>query len=136
MREFSALLPTTVVGTMLGIPPDRHDDARQWTDDLLTREPGQSGAAAGRRRGGDEHRGARARAQRWRAGSDPADDILSTLVDAEIDGAPLTDEQVIGFCLLLIAGGHETTSKLIANGVRLFAVASRAARRGDRRARR
>jgi cytochrome P450 len=34
---------------------------------------------------------------------------------------PLTDEQVIGFCLLLISGGHETTSKLIANGVRLFA---------------
>ena len=43
------------------------------------------------------------------------------LVEAEIDGVPLTDEQVIGFCLLLIAGGHETTSKLIAHGVRLFA---------------
>ena len=43
------------------------------------------------------------------------------LVEAEIDGAPLTDQQVIGFCLLLITGGHETTSKLIANGVRLFA---------------
>ena len=51
----------------------------------------------------------------------PADDILSTLVEAEIDGAPLTDQQVIGFCLLLITGGHETTSKLIANGIRLFA---------------
>ena len=51
----------------------------------------------------------------------PDDDILSTLVQAEIDGAPLTDEQVIGFCILLVSGGHETTSKLIANGVRLFA---------------
>jgi cytochrome P450 len=51
----------------------------------------------------------------------PEDDILSVLVEAEVDGEPLTDEQVIGFCLLLIAGGHETTSKLIANGVRLFA---------------
>ncbi len=51
----------------------------------------------------------------------PADDILSTLVEAEIDGVPLTDEQVIGFCILLVSGGHETTSKLIANGVRLFA---------------
>ena len=51
----------------------------------------------------------------------PAEDILTTLVEAEIDGAPLTDQQVIGFCLLLITGGHETTSKLIANGVRLFA---------------
>ena len=60
----------------------------------------------------------------------PADDILSTLVEAEIDGAPLTDEQVIGFCTCsLIAGGHETTSKLIANGVRLFAMPPRPARR-------
>jgi cytochrome P450 len=51
----------------------------------------------------------------------PHDDILSTLVQAEIDGEPLTDEQVIGFCILLVSGGHETTSKLIANGVRYFA---------------
>jgi cytochrome P450 len=43
------------------------------------------------------------------------------LVEAEVDGVPLTDQQVIGFCLLLLSGGHETTSKLIANGVRLFA---------------
>jgi cytochrome P450 len=120
VREFSALLPTTVVGTMLGIPPDRHDDARRWTDDLLTREPGNPVPPPAAAEGAmnmallaHELSGAR-RAQ-------PADDILSTLVDAEIDGVPLTDEQVIGFCLLLIAGGHETTSKLIANGVRLFA---------------
>jgi cytochrome P450 len=42
-------------------------------------------------------------------------------VQAELDGEPLTDEQVIGFSILLVSGGHETTSKLIANGVRLFA---------------
>jgi cytochrome P450 len=38
----------------------------------------------------------------------------------EFMGEPLTDAEVIGMCMLLIAGGHETTSKLIANGVRLF----------------
>jgi cytochrome P450 family 130 len=50
----------------------------------------------------------------------PNDDILSLLVTMEFDGAPLTDADVIGMSLLLISGGHETTSKLIANGVRLF----------------
>ena len=39
----------------------------------------------------------------------------------EYQGAPLDDAQVIGMCMLLIAGGHETTAKLIANGIRLFA---------------
>jgi hypothetical protein len=51
----------------------------------------------------------------------PTDDILSLLVDVEFDGQKLTDTQIIGMCLLLISGGHETTAKLIANGVRLFA---------------
>jgi cytochrome P450 len=120
VHEFSALLPTTVVGTMLGIPPDRHDDARQWTDDLLTREPGNPVPPRAAAEGAINiavlaQELSRARRER------PADDILSVLVEAEVDGVPLTDEQVIGFCLLLIAGGHETTSKLIANGIRLFA---------------
>jgi cytochrome P450 len=120
VHEFTALLPTTVIGTLLGIPADRHDDARQWTDDLLTREPGNPVPPPAAAEGAMQiallaHQLAGARRER------PADDILSTLVQAEIDGEPLTDEQVIGFCILLVSGGHETTSKLIANGVRLFA---------------
>jgi cytochrome P450 len=120
VHEFTALLPTTVIGTMLGIPHDRHDDARRWTDDLLTREPGNPVPPPAAAEGATQiatlaYHLAAARRER------PTDDILSTLVEAEIDGVPLTDEQVIGFCLLLISGGHETTSKLIANGVRLFA---------------
>ncbi len=120
VHEFTALLPTTVVGTMLGIPAERHDDARQWTDDLLTREPKNPVPPPAAAEGAMQiavlaHQLAAERRER------PADDILSTLVEAEIDGAPLTDQQVIGFCLLLITGGHETTSKLIANGIRLFA---------------
>src|SRR5206468_3529389 len=132
VHEFSALLPTTVVGTMLGIPPERHDDARRWTDDLLTREPGNPVPPPAAAEGATQiamlaHELSVARHER------PADDIVSTLVEAEIDGVPLTDEQVIGFCLLLISGGHETTSKLIANGVRLFAShpGQRAALRAD-----
>ncbi len=49
------------------------------------------------------------------------DDLVTMLVDATIDGVPLADAQIIGYCFLLITVGHETTSKLIANGVRLFA---------------
>jgi len=132
VRRFSALLPTTVVGTMLGIPLEHHDDARRWTDDLLTRDPGNpvpppAAAEGAMRIAMLAHELGVARRER------PADDIVSTLVQADIDGVPLTDEQVIGFCLLLISGGHETTSKLIANGVRLFAShpGQRAALRAD-----
>jgi cytochrome P450 len=121
VHEFSALLPTTVVGTMLGIPPERHDDARHWTDDLLTRDPGNPvppPAAAE----GAMHMAVLAHQLSGLRRDRPADDILSVLVEAEVDGVPLTDEQIIGFAILLITGGHETTSKLIANGIRLFAM--------------
>jgi cytochrome P450 len=33
VHEFTALLPTTVIGTMLGIPADRHDDPRYEVDE-------------------------------------------------------------------------------------------------------
>ena len=121
VHEFTALLPTTVVGTMLGIPPAGHDDARRWTDDLLTREPGDPAPPPAAIEGAAQIAGLAyelsvARRER------PADDLVSTLVEAEIDGAPLTDEQIMAYCLLLISGGHETTSKLIANGIRMFAM--------------
>ena len=39
VSDFAARLPATVIATMLGIPPDQHDNVRVWTDQFLTREP-------------------------------------------------------------------------------------------------
>jgi cytochrome P450 len=120
VEQFSALLPTTVIASLLGIPAERHDEVRRWTDDLLTREPGNPTPPPAALAGITNMATLAYELSRVRR-AQPADDLLSVLVAAEIDGVPLTDEQVIGFCILLISGGHETTSKLIANGVRLFA---------------
>ena len=40
VRDYSALLPATVIASMLGIPPEQHDDVRVWTDQFLHREAG------------------------------------------------------------------------------------------------
>ena len=119
VKDFAALLPTTVISVMLGIPQQQHDDVRMWTDDYLTRPDDRVGqtldsvAAEGKL---VELTAALASARR----AAPADDILSLLVSMQFHGAPLTDAEVIGMCMLLIAGGHETTAKLIANGVYLL----------------
>jgi len=119
VTEYSALLPATVISVMLGLPEDEHDHVRTWTDDYLSRPEDRieqtvdSRAAEGKL---VQLAATYAAARR----ANPTDDILSLLVSMEVMGERLTDAEVIGMCMLLIAGGHETTSKLIANGVQLF----------------
>jgi len=45
----------------------------------------------------------------------PADDLISMLAHAEVDGQRLTDEEVLSFCRLLVPAGAETTYRLIGN---------------------
>ncbi len=41
---------------------------------------------------------------------------MTALLNAEIDGERLTDEELLGFCLLLVLGGNDTTASLIGSG--------------------
>jgi cytochrome P450 len=119
VTDYAGLLPATVISVMLGIPEEEHEHVRVWTDDYLTRPEDridqslESRAAEGKL----VQLAASVAAARRAA---PTQDILSLLVTMEYRGEPLTDAEVIGMCMLLIAGGHETTAKLIAHGVRLF----------------
>jgi cytochrome P450 len=46
---------------------------------------------------------------------------MSALLTAEIDGQRLRDEELLGFCFVLIVAGNDTTTNLIANGAVLLA---------------
>ncbi|WP_309240278.1 cytochrome P450 [Actinomadura sp. J1-007] len=48
----------------------------------------------------------------------PADDLLSVLCEAEVDGAPLPDEMIMGFCGTLLGAGGETTDKSLSSLLR------------------
>jgi len=43
------------------------------------------------------------------------DDVPSALIDAEIDGDRLTDEEIVAFLFLMVVAGNETTTKLLGN---------------------
>ncbi|HWE91663.1 MAG TPA: cytochrome P450 [Pseudonocardiaceae bacterium] len=47
----------------------------------------------------------------------PADDLLSKLVRIEESGDVLTEDELVGTCVLLLVAGHETTANLIAGGI-------------------
>jgi len=46
---------------------------------------------------------------------------MSALLDAEIDGERLSQQELLGFCFVLIVAGNDTTTNLIANGAVLLA---------------
>jgi cytochrome P450 len=44
-----------------------------------------------------------------------SDDLCSALLDAEIDGDRLSDDEIIAFLFLMVVAGNETTTKLLGN---------------------
>lgn len=45
--------------------------------------------------------------------ADPADDLISLLLDSEVEGVRLTDDQIRGFTMLVLVAGHETTASTV-----------------------
>ena len=47
----------------------------------------------------------------------PTDDLTSALIEAEIDGDRLGDDEIMAFLFLMVVAGNETTTKLLGNAV-------------------
>ena len=58
----------------------------------------------------------------------PTDDLASVIANAELDGEPLTDFDMLGHYVIIATAGHDTTSNAIAGGLLAPARAPRPAR--------
>ncbi|AUX20901.1 cytochrome P450 [Sorangium cellulosum] len=115
-------LPAFVIGEVLGLDGGLRARFKRWADDILSVTPDpEPPAHAGRIRTTiaeltgylGEVVAARRRA--------PADDTVSDLIRAELDGQALTDTEIIDFLVLLLLGGLETTTHLLGNALRFLA---------------
>ena len=50
--------------------------------------------------------------------ANPRDDLITRLVEAEVDGERLTDVELVAFLVLLLVAGNETTTNLINHAIR------------------
>jgi cytochrome P450 len=116
IARFAALLPSDVISTLLGAPQEDHNDLRIWTETLMHREDGvpEPPPAANQAARNLLSRFGELIQEKRKA---PGEDLISGLVEADLEGRRLTDTEILGFCFLLISGGNETTEKLIANTV-------------------
>ncbi|MFF9899301.1 cytochrome P450 [Streptomyces longispororuber] len=110
-------LPLTVICELLGVPELDRDAFRHWSDDMLAPSSPQAQHTAYAELGAYLRR--LVDAQRAR----PGQDLLSALIHTvDEDGDRLSPDELVGMCNLLLIAGHETTTHLIAGGLRtLFA---------------
>lgn len=116
IEDFAGKLPMDVISDMMGVPEPDRAEIRRMADLVVHREEGvldvpeaaieaslnlvvyYSDMVAQRRRSRTE-------------------DLTSALLDAEIDGDKLTDDEIIGFMFLMVVAGNETTTKLLGNAL-------------------
>ncbi|MEE2769174.1 MAG: cytochrome P450 [Actinomycetota bacterium] len=46
--------------------------------------------------------------------------LISDLVTCDVNGRALTESELLGFCVLFVIAGHETTTKMVANAVEIL----------------
>jgi len=124
--RYSIPLPMKVISHMIGIPTSDWAQFKSWSDTILKMSYA---------RGGNKEENDRILedficvsavmndylttmiAQRKK---NHTDDLLTKLIEAEVDGQHLTQEEILGFFQLLVVGGQETTTNLINNAIICF----------------
>ncbi len=114
VADFAGRLPMDVISELMGVPHADREQLRRLADLLVHREEGvldvpPSGLDAAVSLIGYY---VELLAERRRQ---PRDDLTSALVAAEVDGARLTDDDIVAFLSLMVVAGNETTTKLLAN---------------------
>lgn len=111
-----------IICDLIGVAPGDRATIKRWSDDTVRMyEPSPS---LEQRTASDAAAGAFRRylldlvVHRRRL---PAEDLLSALLDATVDGERLTDDQVVSTAMVLLMAGHEATVNATANGVAVLA---------------
>jgi cytochrome P450 len=125
VTDLAGPFPVEVICRIVGVPEGDRQQIRHWTDAMLEREVGNPFPTAEGIAGAMAmHAYLAALAAERRA--HPRDDMISHLVEAEVEGDDgtverLDDGAVARFLGLLTAAGAETVTKLVGNGAMAFA---------------
>jgi hypothetical protein len=119
VEDITGPFPMDVISALLGIPESDRLALRRHADKLLIREDGSMTIPQAAADGmfamlAYFAEDLVARRARQRTG------LISDLLDLEVDGRAMTEEELLGFCVLFVIAGHETTTKMVANAIELL----------------
>jgi cytochrome P450 len=116
VEAFAVPLPATIICELLGVPAADQAIFRVWADSYMstTALPLEEKLARMNQLGGYLARLVADRREQAAAGQ-PATDLLGALVQARDEHDSLTEEELLGFAVTLLAAGYETTATQLAN---------------------
>lgn len=118
--DFAFPLPATVIMFLCGLPPEDMESLKTWSEMM---KPFIGSATASPDKYELAQNGAIGMADYFqrivrRRITEPGDDLISRLIGARDERGGLSEDELIGTCMLFLFGGHETTTNLLGNGAR------------------
>ncbi len=115
--DVAAELPLQAVAQLAGVPQEDRHELMNWANVTLDYEDREVGEVNDRVVAAQAQMFAYGTSLLERKRAHPADDLLSVITRAEVDGAPLSENEQRLFLSLIIAAGSETTRNSIAIGM-------------------
>jgi cytochrome P450 len=120
VSDLAAPLPMIVIAELLGVPVEDQDQFKDWSTAMVQMASEASEATPMTEMSAALELSVYLRDIYEKRRAEPKDDLMSALVGAEIDGEHLTDGELLGFAILLLVAGNETTTNLIGNAIVLM----------------
>ncbi len=119
--DFAAAIPIQVIGDLLRVPDEDRHPLRDWSLAILGAlepAPAETVLARGNKAVADfsAYLEDLIVARRSTPIRDEVD-VLTALIEGDVDGDRLTGEELVQNCIFLLNAGHETTTNLIGNGI-------------------
>ena len=119
IEDLAKPLPAIVIAKMMGLPNQDLDQFQAWSEDLLVGIGGIGTSREDIKKSGDAYEALINYFEKiiLSRKNSPGDDFIGKLIQAEEEGDKLNIKEMYGTCLLLLIAGHETTTRLIGNGI-------------------
>jgi pimeloyl-[acyl-carrier protein] synthase len=119
VNDFAAPMPAIVTAELLGVPVSDHEKLKQWSIDFaeilgnFQHPPDRIARVVASVHDMTAYFRAAIRQQE----TDPHEGLVNSLVQAQVDGGRLAEEEIIANIILTMIGGQETSTNLISSGL-------------------